>query len=75
MTLTLHDVTLRSEKPCQHNNKCDCTKTMDYKVFVAFPWVETSTGPEGFMICVFIMDYKVYVVVFFQINTAIAILY
>ena len=21
---------------------------------MAFPWVETSTGPEGFMICVFI---------------------
>ena len=25
------------------------------KTFVAFPWVETSTGPEGFMICVFII--------------------
>ena len=24
------------------------------KVFVAFLWVETSTGPGGFMICVFI---------------------
>ena len=24
------------------------------KHFVAFPWVETSTGPGGFMICVFI---------------------
>ena len=23
------------------------------KVFVAFPWVETSTGPGGFMICVY----------------------
>ena len=23
------------------------------KLFVAFPWVETSTGPGGFMICVF----------------------
>ena len=22
--------------------------------FLAFPWVETSTGPGGFMICVFI---------------------
>ena len=22
------------------------------KLFVAFPWVETSTGPGGFMICV-----------------------
>ena len=25
------------------------------KFFVAFPWVETSTGPGGFMICVFII--------------------
>ena len=25
------------------------------KLFVAFPWVETSTGPEGFMICVYYM--------------------
>ena len=25
------------------------------KKFVAFPWVETSTGPGGFMICVFII--------------------
>ena len=24
------------------------------KLFVAFPWVETSTEPGGFMICVFI---------------------
>ena len=24
------------------------------QLFVAFPWVETSTGPGGFMICVFI---------------------
>ena len=24
-------------------------------LFVAFPWVETSTGPGGFMICVFII--------------------
>ena len=23
--------------------------------FVAFPWVETSSGPGGFMICVFII--------------------
>ena len=22
------------------------------KLFVAFPWVETNTGPRGFMICV-----------------------
>ena len=25
------------------------------KYFVAFPWVVTSTGPGGFMICVFII--------------------
>ena len=25
------------------------------KLFVAFPWVETSTGPGGFMICMFII--------------------
>ena len=25
-----------------------------FQLFVAFPWVETSTGPGGFMICVFI---------------------
>ena len=28
---------------------------MIFKLFVAFPWVETSTGPGGFMICVFII--------------------
>ena len=26
-----------------------------YTLFVAFPWVVTSTGPGGFMICVFII--------------------
>ena len=30
------------------------TKKKKKKLFVAFPWVETSTGPGGFMICVFI---------------------
>ena len=25
------------------------------QLFVAFPWVENSTGPGGFMICVFII--------------------
>ena len=29
-------------------------RTLSDKLFVAFPWVETSTGPGGFMICVFI---------------------
>ena len=28
--------------------------SLSQKLFVAFPWVETSTGPGGFMICVFI---------------------
>ena len=27
----------------------------DKKLFVAFPWVVTSTGPGGFMVCVFII--------------------
>ena len=27
MTLTLHNVILTSQKLCQHNNKCDCSKT------------------------------------------------
>ena len=26
VTLMLHNVTLTSQKPCQHNNKCDCSK-------------------------------------------------
>ena len=29
-------------------------KYLIIKLFVAFPWVVTSTGPGGFMICVFI---------------------
>ena len=31
---------------------CICSNR---KLFVAFPWVETSTGPGGFIICVFII--------------------
>ena len=31
VTLTLHNVTLTSQKPCKHNNKCDCSKTNGYK--------------------------------------------
>ena len=27
VTLTLFNVTLTSQKPCLHNNKCDCSKT------------------------------------------------
>ena len=30
VTLTLHNDTLTSQKPCQHNNKCDCSKTIGY---------------------------------------------
>ena len=29
--LALHNVTLTSQKPCQHNNKRDCIKTNGYK--------------------------------------------
>ena len=33
-----------------------CINDIEKKqLFVAFPWVETSTGPGGFMICVFII--------------------
>ena len=31
VSLTLHNMTLKSLKPCQHNNKCDCSKTNCYK--------------------------------------------
>ena len=31
------------------------SKVVLKKLFVAFPWVENSTGPGGFMICVFII--------------------
>ena len=34
VTLTLHNVTLMSQKPCQHNNKCDCSKTNGYSVML-----------------------------------------
>ena len=27
VTLTLHNVTLTSQKPCQHKNKCNCSET------------------------------------------------
>ena len=30
-------------------------RSLSKKKIVAFPWVETSTGPGGFMICVFII--------------------
>ena len=31
VTLKLYDVTLTSHKPCQPNNKCNCSKTNEYK--------------------------------------------
>ena len=33
----------------------NCRFNEEKKIFVAFPWVETSTGPGGFMIYVFII--------------------
>ena len=31
VTLTLHKVTLTSQKPYHYNNKCDCSKTSGYE--------------------------------------------
>ena len=31
VTMTLHNVTLTSQTPCERNNKCDCSKTNGYK--------------------------------------------
>ena len=36
VVLTLHNVTLTLQKPCQHNNKCDCNKTNGYKWSLCF---------------------------------------
>ena len=33
VTLKLHNVTLMSQKPCQHNNKCDFRKKVINKVY------------------------------------------
>ena len=33
VALTLHNVPLTSRKPCQYNNKCDCSKTNGHKNF------------------------------------------
>ena len=30
VTMTLHNVTLASQKPCHHNNKCECSKQTVY---------------------------------------------
>ena len=37
VTLTLHNITLTSQKPCLHNNRCDCSKTNGLnEVYVGF---------------------------------------
>ena len=36
VTLTLHNLTLTSQKPCQHIYKCDCSKTNGYKWSLCF---------------------------------------
>ena len=41
--------------PYKDQNIKKYTNTLSKKVFVASLWVETSTGPGGFMICVFII--------------------
>ena len=37
------------------SHKKDARLIKKQQLFVAFPWVVTSTGPGGFMICVFIL--------------------
>ena len=32
VTLTLHNLTLTSQKPCQYNNMFDCSETNGYKI-------------------------------------------
>ena len=34
--LTFNNVTLTSQKPCLHNNKCECSKTNGYKGSLCF---------------------------------------
>ena len=41
--------------PLQQLPYCWKSHAKKKQLFVAFPWVETSTGPGGFMICVFII--------------------
>ena len=36
VTLTLYNMTLTSQKPCQNNNKCDCSKTNDLNEVYVF---------------------------------------
>ena len=40
---------------CSFRDMGPTTFAQKQQLFVAFPWVETSTGPGGFMICVFII--------------------
>ena len=46
---------------CDDSAGCDemgdyfATEADKKTIFVAFPWVVTSTGPRGFMVCVFII--------------------
>ena len=40
---------------CCHHYKEWGENVYYLKLFVAFPWVITSSGPGGFMICVFIL--------------------
>ena len=35
-TQTLYNMTLTSRKPCEHNNKCDCSKTNDLNEIYVF---------------------------------------
>ena len=37
VTLTLYNVTLTSQKPCQRNKKCGCSKTNGYATFTLCP--------------------------------------
>ena len=37
-------------KLCKKQNQKKPPKKQQQQLFVAFPWVETSTGPGGFMI-------------------------
>ena len=48
--MPLFEQIMQKTKPKKKN-----PKKQQQQLFVAFPWVETSTGPGGFMICVFII--------------------
>ena len=44
MTLMLHNLTLTSQKPCQHNNKCDCSKTNRLNKLYVFVFFSIKYG-------------------------------